>query len=540
MRIIRLCLTAAVVWATASCSGKSELPKAAEVEEVGPARVRRLTRLEYDNSLAVFIGKDLELRKLLAPEDTILGFSTHDRLQVTSLLADQLDNASNNVSELVKNSLDVDGKCPPGPDERRCAVGLLTGMAEQAYRRPLTLVERLDLERLWVDLRKDWDPDTTSRYVIQAILSSASFLYRTELGHPAVSAGQVVKLTQYEIASALSYAITASPPDEELLAAAKAGELGEPEVREAHARRLLATDKARAHQFRFVEEWLGITGLTNINKNNQVYRDFGEPFKDSSREETHRFIKHILNEGGGSIRELLSADYTFADGRMSEFYGTLTRTPDGRIGRVTLPPNRAGILTHASVMATYALFDSSSPIRRGKFILTRLMCFKQEPPPPSIVIIPPSVTPDSTTRARFAAHTDNPACAGCHRRIDPIGFGMEDFDGLGKHRTTENGLPVDASGSLENSEGRVNFTGGAELARYLAGSEEVANCVPVQVFRYVMGREEKEELDTQLLSDMRAAFRADSRLPLGEAFVALVRSPHFIYRRVPDAAPVTE
>ncbi|HZI15064.1 MAG TPA: DUF1592 domain-containing protein [Myxococcus sp.] len=542
MRIIRFCFSAALLWAATSCSGKVELPAGPEVPAAGSTRVRRLTRDEYDNSIRALTGaKNLTLSPVLAPEDTILGFTTHDRLQVTPLLADQLDNAALNVSQLLKSNLKVSAQCPVGPDEERCAMGILFGVAEQAYRRPLPLVDQLELRTLWRSIRKDRDPDTTSLYVLHAIISSASFLYRTELGSTAVGPDQVVKLTQYEIASALSFAITASPPDAELLTAAREGLLGDPAEREKHARRLLATEAAKAHQDRFIRQWLGITGLPNLNKNNQTYPDFGLLFKDSSQAETRDFINHILTTEQGSIRELLSADYTFADARMQIFYGTLTRTPRGEVGRVTLPANRAGILTQASVMATYALFDSSSPIRRGKFILTRLLCRHQAPPPPTIVIIPPAVTTDSTTRARFAAHTDNPACAGCHRVIDPIGFGMEDFDGLGKYRTQENGLPVDASGSLEHSEGTLTFTGGAQLARFLANSEEVANCVPLQVFRYAMGREENEAVDQELLTDMRTAFRADPRLPLGEAFVALVRSPYFIHRRTqPADAPATE
>lgn len=533
MRIIRLCVSAALLWSAASCSSKFE-PPPPEVSDASVARVRRLTRAEYTNSVSAVTGLPLEtnLGAGLAPEDQLQGFTTHDQLQVTSLLADQLDNIANNAAEAYKGQLALASKCPEGPNEVACATELLFGVAERAWRRPLTREERIDLTALWKSMRKGWDPDTSSRIVLQALFASPSFVYRTELGAPTSGGDQVVRLTQYEIASALSYAITAGPPDADLLAAAAAGQLSSADERERHARRLLGTPAALVHQYHFIEEWLGLTGLANITKNNQVYADFGEPFKGSSRRETELFIKHVLANEGGSIRELLGANYTFADGRMSEFYNTPTRTPDGRHGRVQLPDNRAGILTHASVMSTYALFDSSSPIRRGKFILTRLLCREQQPPPPSIVIIPPAVTTDSTTRARFAAHTNNPTCAGCHRTIDPLGFGMEDFDGVGKYRTQENNLPIDASGSLVHSEGTLDFRGAAELARWLASSPEVSDCVPLQVFRYVMGREEVDaSYDHELIAEMRAAFRANPKLQLGDAFVALVRSPYFVHRR---------
>ena len=373
------------------------------------------------------------------------------------------------------------------------------------------------------------DPQTAQRIFLHGIFSSASFMYRTELGEPGEGANQVVRLTQHEVASALSFAITAGPPDAELLAAAAAGELKTSDQREAHARRLLATPAAQKRLHHFIREWLGLTGLANLNKNNQVFPSFSAAFKDSSQGETRAFIDHVIANEGGSVKELLGANYTFADGRMSAFYGTTT-TPNGALGKVPLPPECAGILTQASVLATYALFDSSSPIRRGKFVLTRLLCREVPPPPATVVIIPPAPAPDATTRARFAAHTNNPACAGCHRTLDPIGFGFENFDGLGKHRTTENGLAVDASGAVEHSAGTFTFTGGGDLARFLASSEDVAHCVPLQIFRYAMGREE-DTVDEQLLTEMRTAFKANPRLQLGDALVSLVRSPYFTHRR---------
>ncbi|QSQ24190.1 DUF1592 domain-containing protein [Pyxidicoccus parkwayensis] len=531
MRIVRFCVPAALLLAAASCS--SEKPGAEkeppEVSDASSARVRRLTRVEYDNSLAAVVPGMPSLSGTFAPEDTILGFSTHDRLQVTSLLADQMDNAAQNAAIYARSQLKVHDKCPADANEEKCTTEFFFTVASKAFRRPLTDDDKAALVDFWRETRKTADPQTAHQIFLQGLFSSASFLYRTELGAPGEGANQVVRLTPYEVASAISYAITAAPPDAELLAAADADALKTADQREAQARRLMATPAAQKRLAHFIREWLGITGLANLNKNNQVFPAFSAAFKDSSQSETRAFIDHVIANEGGSVKELLSADYTFADGRMSAFYGT-TSTPNGVIGRVPLPADRAGILTEASVLATYALFDSSSPIRRGKFVLTRLMCRTVPPPPASIVIIPPAPAADSTTRARFAAHTNNPTCATCHRTLDPIGFGFENFDGLGKSRTMENGIKVDASGSVEHSSGTFSFTGGAELARFLATSEDVANCVPLQVFRYAMGRDE-DTFDEPVLADMRAAFKANPRLQLGDAFVSLVRSPYFVNRR---------
>lgn len=530
MRIMRFSLPAAVLLAAASCSGSvSGGEEPPEVPEASSARVRRLTRAEYDNSLNS-LGIKASLSGSFAAEDTILGFSTHDRLQVTSLLADQLDNGARNAAEAVKLNLKIHEQCPVDENEEACTTAILFDVASKAFRRPLTKEDERDLLTFWQELRKVADPQTAHGLFLQGIFASPSFLYRTELGTPGRGPNQVVRLTQHEVASALSYAITAAPPDAELMAAADAGELKTADQREAHARRLLATPNAQKRLYHFVTEWLGITGLTSLTKNNQVFADFSAAFKDSSQRETKLFIEHVIASEGGSVKELLGADYTFADIRMARFYGATNTSPTGAVQRVTLPRERAGILTQSSVLSTYALFDSSSPIRRGKFVLTRLLCQEVPPPPPSIIIIPPAPAANATTRARFAAHTDNPTCAGCHRNLDPIGFGMENFDGLGKLRTHENGIPIDANGSVAAAAGPFTFTGGGELARFLASSEEVADCVPLQVFRYAMGREE-DSVDEHLLADMRAAFKANPRLELGEAFVALVRSPYFTHRR---------
>ncbi|QSQ13800.1 DUF1592 domain-containing protein [Myxococcus landrumensis] len=533
MRIIRSCLPAALMLVTASCSDDKPGGRAPEVSEAAPARVRRLTRAEYDNSVFTVVKHPtpVPMAQLLAPEDAILGFTTHDRLQVTSLLADQLDTiADQNWAPVALGTLASEYECAGSKDEEACARSFIKALGARAFRREVLAEEEADLLELWRAVRKESEPKKAAEFVIQAVLTSASFLYRTELGEPG-KPGAVVWLTQREIASALAFAITGGPPDAELLAAADADKLVTADAREAQARRLLKTKESQAYLERFIVEWLGLSGLNSINKNNQVFPDFSAAFKDSSRMETMTFINHVVANEGASVKELLGANYTFADGRMSEFYGT-TSTPDGTRGRVPLPANRVGILTHASVLTTYSLFDSSSPIRRGKFVLTRLLCREVPPPPPSIIIIPPAVTPDSTTRARFAAHTDNPTCAGCHRQLDPIGFGMEDYDGLGKYRTKENGLDVDASGSVEHSNGKFTFKGGAQLAKFLAESDDVAECVPLQLFRYVMGRDE-DTVDSSMLADMRGRFRADPKLKLGDALVGLVRSPYFVHRRNP-------
>lgn len=538
MPLRRFYLSSALVLTASGCTGNIGGQDAALESSAAPARVRRLTRDEFNKSASAVLGTPVDIAQGFAAEDTILGFSTHERLQVTSLLADQIDSAAVTLAEQGKEELRDLYRCPSGKVADDCARSFIQTVGERAFRRPVTAEEAADLLALFNQGKQGGTMETGAELVLQALFSSASFLYRTELGPDSARKGQVVELTPYEVASELSFMVTGGPPDATLLAAAKAGSLSSPDEREAQTRRLLKTDEARAKLRQFFVEWLGIGGLSKVNKNNLVYPDYSVDFRDSMVRERDAFLDAIVKDHAGSVEELLGANYSYVDETLANYYGGLNRTnvdDTTGLGRVTLPPERLGILTQAGVMSTYAHFDSSSPIKRGKFVLTRLLCRTVPAPPANVSTIPPALSEDATTRERFAAHTNNPACASCHRTIDPMGFGMEDFDGLGQHRTEENGRRVDASGAVMAADGTTNlgsFTGGAQLARYLTTSEELANCVPLQLVRYAMGRDGHAS-DTQMLTAMRTGPYRTDHLKITEALVSLVRSDSFTQRRLP-------
>ncbi|RYZ39473.1 MAG: DUF1588 domain-containing protein [Myxococcaceae bacterium] len=495
MPLRRFYLSSALVLSASACTGniggQDESPESA----AAPARVRRLTREEFNKSATSVLGTPVDIAQGFAAEDTILGFSTHERLQVTSLLADQIDTAALTLAEEGKSQLSDFYTCPKTVTADDCAKSFIQRVGLRAFRRPVTAEEEADLLALFNAGKQGGNMSTGAELVLQALFSSASFLYRTELGPDSARKGQVVELTPYEVASELSFMVTGGPPDATLLAAAQA-----------------------------------------VNKNNQVYPDYSVEFRDSMVRERNAFIDSIVKDHAGSVEELLSANYSYVDETLANFYGGLDRTDvdDEGMGRVTLPPERLGIITQAGVMSTYAHFDSSSPIKRGKFVLTRLLCRTIPPPPANVSTIPPAVSENATTRELFAAHTNNPACASCHKTIDPMGFGMEDFDGLGQHRTEENGRTVDDTGGVVAPDGTMTkaFKGGAELGRYLATSDELANCVPLQLVRYAMGRDEHAS-DTQLLDAMRTGTYRQDHLKVTEALVSLVRSASFTQRRLP-------
>ncbi len=495
-----------------------------------PARVRRLTRLELDNSLSDLLGKPVNVAQGFAAEDLVSGFSNHAALQVSPLFADQLDAASQALAaELAAQSAQV-APCPSGKDELQCAQAFIAAFASKAFRRPVTPGETTALLDLFKAGRQDAAYADGISLVVEGVLQSPSFLYRTELGTGASADGRV-ELTPDEIASALSYFAIAAPPDEALRAAASSGALRTPDEIAAHARRLLTTDpRARPQLRQFVKQWLGLSNLGALQKSTMVFPSFTDALRGAMEAELDAFIDHVLFERDASLQELLAADFTFVDEKLAPHYG-LAPPPAGQLARVSLTQlPRRGLLNQAGFLSVFAHVDDSSPVLRGKQVRTRLLCLPMPPPPPDALVTPPAPNPALTTRERVAAHTQSAACAGCHALIDPIGFGLEDFDGIGRHRTTENGKPVDAQGTLSYAATQTPFTGGAQLAAALAEHPAVASCANVQLFRYTYGRVEQKD-DACALEKTRVAFE-QSGLSVIEQLVAQTRNTSFITRRV--------
>ncbi len=496
------------------------------------ARVRRLTRTELNASAGAALGFPVTEATALAAEDRVLGFTNHDRLEVSPLFADQMETVSLQLATKAGVQLEAIAPCAAGTADATCAGRFLDAFVPKAYRRAMTAQERTELLALYQVGRTGADYKTGIQTVIQAVLESASFLYRTELGATDAT-GTFRQLTPNEVASQISYLITSGPPDAQLLDAANSGALANPDEREAQARRLLQTPAAKTQLKEFVVQWLGLQNLGSLQKNNNSFPDFSVALRDSIKGEADNFLDYALGQEKARLTELLTADYTFVDARLAQFYGLPDRPPGTTFAKVQLPAQRAGILTQAGLLATYAHPDDSSPILRGKLIRTRVLCGTIPPPPPTVVAAPPAPDGTKTTRMRVAAHTNNPSCAGCHSALDPIGFGMEDFDGIGKFRTTENTLPIDASGELAGTLDPAHegtFSGGAALARMLAQNTNTADCVSTQVFRFGMGRKE-QDLDMCSLKPALSRFRGN-QLDLKELFISQVRSTSFVQRRV--------
>lgn len=508
-----------------------------------PARVRRLSNAEYDASVRVLLGSQLSPSVELAfPPDAKQGpanspagaaFTVNDAQRVDPVLADKLDAAAQALVAEARQNGQLDALAPcadaSATGGEACATTFIEGVGAKFYRRPLVEAE---IAGLLAAYRVGADGHTHAQGIdtlLRILLQSPGFLYLTEIG--AANAGQSFVMTAEEIAASLSYLLTAEPPDAQLLAAA-AG-LENAEVREAEARRLLATPAGRARFVRVVREWLGIDQVARREKAQTVYPDFAG-LSQAMEQESRDFIEEVLTRSTGTLTELLTADWTIADPALASAYGVSAAGPGQRTSLGSV--KRRGILNHAAFLSVFATNSGSHPVFRGVALMRRIACLEvPDPGALGIVVSFPATDASKTTRARFEAHAMDPGCAGCHETIDNLGFAFEAFDGIGKERTTENGLPIDTSVTLAAAPDLSGaYADNVELLTALAQSDAVKTCLARQLFRSSAARSD------ETVHDAEEAFVATWRqLPLEQqdrledVLLAFVRSPGFIERRVP-------
>ncbi len=415
--------------------------------------------------------------------------------------------------------------CDLSADRAGCVTSFVRTFGRRAFRRPLTDAERARYEALAVS---GTDANAGAELAMRAMLVSPAFLYRSEMG---TASGASFALSPHELASALSYQLWGTMPDDALLDAADRGELVDLASREREARRLLADPRARSQVADFAEMWLGIEEVAEKTKSSTVYPTWSTDLGTDMREETRRFVTHVIFDGSHGIDELWTSPDTFVNERLARHYGIAGVTGETFV-RATLPAGqRAGLLGHGSILATTAHSDQSSPIRRGLFVRQRLLC-QTFPLPPANAGGVPDVDPTATTRERFAQHTSDEGCAGCHRYIDPIGFGFEGFDGVGAFRTTEGGMPIDTSGDLNDVEGlgtgsMAPFSTMPELGAALAAASSPEACFVRQYFRFARGYREVVA-DRCAIEALVTRYRTHG--DLRELLIDVVLSPDFATR----------
>lgn len=514
-----------------------EAPAASCTEAAPGGRVlRRLSRSEYDATIRDLFKIDSAWGASFTSDTVVNGFDNNaEALRVTPLLADQARRAAEEIADIAVGNINAILPCQPAAGaEAECAGTFIDTFGERVFRRPLSENDHARYLALYNTVAKDDGFQEGVKTIITAMLQSPHFLYRSEIGAEGAAAeGGRVKLTAYEIASELSYFIWGSMPDAELFAAAKSGALAKAEEIEAQARRLLADPKADVMINRFMEQWLELDRLPTVAKDAATFPEFDANIRTAMREEAKRFVRHVVRESGGTLPELMTASYTFMDPALAAFYGVPAPSgqadPQGFAMVDVAAESRAGILTLGGVLATQARPNASSPIHRGKLVRERLLCQELPPPPPGLNVQPPPVDPSKSTRERYEAHSKLEPCVSCHKLIDPIGFGFEHFDGVGRFRELENNASIDATGEIVATAATDgSFEGTVELAKKLSESDDAQACFARQWFRFAYGLEENAELSC--LVDKVGGDFAGGDLKIEELIVALTRTAHFAER----------
>ena len=415
---------------------------------------------------------------------------------------------------------------PAASGDDPCVRGFIESFGARAFRRPLAGGEAERFYALYDKTRALGSPVHGVRAVIEAVLLAPQFLYRLERTTPDVAAPEgMVSLDAYSLASRLSYFIWGSLPDTELFQAAQEGRLRTAADVAAQARRMLEDARAREVIRRFHRFWFGLTQA--VEKDTSVFPEYTPELAASMREETERFVEEVVLGLDGGWSTLVAAPFSFVDDKLAAFYGIAgVGGPDFR--RVELDGRRrAGFLTQASMMSRYAQRHRSEPITRGLFVRKNVFC--QTPPDPpegaqTSVMVPPGLG----TREHLAAHAADPACRACHELFDPIGLSLENLDGIGRWRDSEDGRPIDASGTLVGTDVDGPFVGPVELSGKLASSAQAQSCLMGRWFLYGHGRPPTDE-DRCTLADLEASFRATGSIR--ELIVALTQTDAFLRRK---------
>lgn len=491
-----------------------------------PRQLRLLTRREYSATVQDLLGVSSSEIANFPVETRIGGFDNNSaQALVTTRHADEYLIAARDLAKqaLAQRKAQL-LSCQT--EDQACFDQFISQFGSKAFRRPLSDTELTQYRSFYQD-----DFNSALENTIAALLMSPNFLYRFEMGTQ--QADGSYQLSNYEIASQLSYLFWGSMPDDALFTAAANGELTNATKRLQQAQRLLQDPRSRTQLGLFAGQWLGADPLYRGNKNTQAFPEYSDAIHQALDQELIAFFNHVVFESTGQFDELLLADYLLANPTIADYYG-LTAPDNTEFSVVPAEQGRGGILALGSFLASHATSDDSSPIKRGVFVREHLLCHDLPAPAPDIDNSPPGLDPNLTTRERFQQHSDNASCYSCHQFIDGIGFGFERFDGAGGYREIENGKAVDDSGTVVGlndfkNDNSIDFNGVHELSQLIANSSSAHDCMAVQYYRFSQGALD-EASDRCAIVDLQAQFK-NSQYDLQTLFKAIVTHPNFILRR---------
>jgi len=419
-------------------------------------------------------------------------------------------------------------------EETRCASEILTRLARRAYRRDLNTEDSRRLMAAYTSARQNGRFDEAISEAVAAVLIAPDFLFRLEFDKPGALAGSVQKLSGFELATRLSFFLWRTIPDDDLLALARIGRLESPAVLSRQVERMLADPRSDTLVDDFAMQWLKLHELEQAQPDPKIYPEFDAGLRGAFEEETRLFLRSVLREDV-SIMDLIGADYTFLNGRLAKHYGISNVSGPG-FRRVSLTQHgeRGGILGQGSILTMTSHTTKTSPVLRGNWILTNLLNSPPPPPPPGVPPLDESAVDGKplTTRQKVERHRASPACSSCHARMDPLGFALENFDAVGKWRTTDEGGTIDPSGQLPNGE----VVAGPNDLRHLLvrHSAEFVEATVARLLTYALGR----ELDAQDQPTVRKIVREaePGRYKFSDLIKSIVRSAPFQMRQTSEGS----
>jgi hypothetical protein len=505
----------------------------------GYTPLRRLSSEQFRNTVRDLLKmnaadvRTMVVTSALPPDDSIgERFTSNITSPVQPIGAEQYFDLAKSLADKAVTNLAALVPCVPASGNATCAQQFIEGFGKRAFRRPLTPIE---VERYKKVYTAGGDFTNGIRLVLWTLLQSPNFLYIVE-AVPANGAGKLLALDSYSVASRLSYFFLGSMPDDALFAAADGNKLTTPDQVAQQATRLLADARFKDASGLFHNEWLELGLVLSGDKDAALFPMWNEALQTALHEQSKRFAEGVIFGGDGRAETLLTSTSYFMSGPLYALYGL--PAPAGAAANTwtkvdVKPTERAGLLTHAGLMAGQAHENRTSFILRGKLVREAILCGEVPPPPENVNTMEVNVSPNASARERSAAHRTKPECAVCHALFDPIGFAFERYDAVGRYRPTDGmGRAIDATADISGT-AKLNgpVADAIDLAKKVGASEELRACVAKQWLRFALGRDVDDAEDATSLA---AALKTmnDTNGKVTDMLVTLARSDAFRHLKV--------
>ncbi len=508
--------------ALVACTGEKQPEQApAPAKQTGPvgpavpslSAAQRLTVAQYRNAVRDLFGEEVVVPPALEPDVPLDGLESvgASKSTISARGIEQYEAAALKIgNQVIANPKLLERVLPCKPEslgDAACARTFATTLGRRAWRRPITDAEAKKMVDIVIGSGLTLGGfEKGVAYGISAFLQSPNFLYRPAVGEDDPTRPGNKRYTGYELATRLSFFLWNTTPDDALLDAAEAGTLGTYEGVSKEVDRMLASPKARDGLRNFVSQWLRLGDLDRLSKDAKLFTTYNVELGPMAREETLRVFEDIVFDQDGDVRDVVTTRRTFVTPKLAAMYQVPAPAADG-FAPIELPESspRRGLLGQIAFLALYAHPTSSSATLRGKFVREKLLCVDIPAPPVNVNTALPEPTPDAKTlRQRVKIHLTEPTCAGCHKIMDPIGLGLENFDGIGRYRQTENGAVIDPTGELDG----VKFNNPAELAKAIHDARDFPWCIARNVYRFATGQKPGND-ESATIDALTERFKSD-------------------------------